>query len=275
MLALLCSAQALADVSLRLEGELTQGGLLVGQTEAGNKVFLNDKPLKVSRHGLFVFGFSRDDTATHELKVIGDNGEQRVKSLTPSARQYKIQRIEGIDQKIMEPSKEALARIKKDNKQIRAARATTSNRIDFAHGFKAPATGPITGVYGSQRIYNGVPKNPHYGIDYAGPKGTPVLAPAAGEVVLWVPDMFFSGGTLVIDHGHGITSSFIHLSAANVKVGDKVLQGQQVAEIGSTGRSTGPHLDWRINWYNVRLDPALALKLPNYHTFKQKTELSQ
>ncbi|WP_228445393.1 M23 family metallopeptidase [Thalassotalea sp. HSM 43] len=272
VLSLAFAGSVAAKVDLRLEGDIIQGGLIVGQTSEGNQVFIDNDPLKVSRHGLFAFGFSRDDSKTHELKVVAADGEEYKQYLTPKKREYNIQKIEGIDKKIMEPSADALKRIKQDGIKIRAARAIASDNIDFAHGFKAPATGQITGVYGSQRIYNGVPKNPHYGLDYAGPKGTAVQAPAAGIVTLWVPDMFYSGGTLVIDHGHGITSTFLHLSASKVDIGDRVKQGQDVAEIGSTGRSTGPHLDWRVNWHNVRLDPALALKIPNFETFKAKSE---
>lgn len=270
-LILVCLSQSVqAKVLLELDGDITQGGLVVGTTSPGNAVYLDKDPLKVSRHGLFTLGFSRDDEQTHELKIVKSDGEKLLQYLTPSKRKYNVQRIEGIDKKIMEPSAEALKQITKDSIQIRAARAISSDNIDFAHGFKAPATGRITGVYGSQRIYNGVPKNPHYGLDYAGPKGTAVKSPAAGVITLWSPNMFYSGGTLIIDHGHGITSTFLHLSASKVEVGDKVLQGQPIAEIGSTGRSTGPHLDWRVNWHNVRLDPALALTLPNSHTFKAK-----
>lgn len=263
------SYQSLAEIKLELRGELTQGSLIVGKTDKNNTVLLNDKALKVSPHGYFVFGFSRDETSPHNLVIQNLAGEIVQEKLTPTVREYKIQRVEGISKKIMNPNPKAVERSRKDSKQIKAVRAVSSDRIDFAHGFKAPAKGRITGVYGSQRVYNGVPKNPHFGLDYAGPTGTQVLSPAAGEVTLWVPDMFYSGGTLVIDHGHGVTSTFLHLSASDVKVGDKVIQGQAIAKIGSTGRSTGPHLDWRINWHNVRLDPALALKLENYKTFSK------
>lgn len=264
------SSTVMAKVELTLSGDVIQGSMLVGATTPGNTVLLDNAPLKVSKHGYFSFGFSRDDINNHELFIRDNKGEILTQHLTPKKRQYNIQRVEGIDKKIMNPSAQALARVKQDSIQIKAARAVASDNIDFAHGFIAPANGRITGVYGSQRIYNGVPKNPHFGLDYAGPKGTLVKAPAAGVITLWVADMFYSGGTLIIDHGHGITSTFLHLSGSKVKVGDRVLQGQNIAMIGSTGRSTGPHLDWRINWHNVRLDPALVLKLDNFHTFKSK-----
>ena len=163
--------------------------------------------------------------------------------------------------KIMNPNKKAISRVGEDNKKIRAARKTDSDLTAFAQGFISPIDGIITGVYGSQRYYNGVPKTPHYGLDYAGDKGDPVKAPADGVVLMYVSDMFYSGGTMIIDHGHGVTSTFLHLSGSYVKEGDKVSQGQVVAAVGASGRATGPHLDWRINWFSMRLDPALVLKL--------------
>ena len=161
----------------------------------------------------------------------------------------------------MNPNKKAVTRVGEDNKKIRAARKIDSNLTAFAEGFIAPIDGIITGVYGSQRYYNGVPKTPHYGLDYAGKTGDPVKSPADGTVLMYVPDMFYSGGTMIIDHGHGVSSTFLHLSDSYVKVGDKVSKGELVAAVGSSGRATGPHLDWRINWFNMRLDPALVLKL--------------
>lgn len=270
LLAFGLSQTVLAKVDLKLEGQVTQGGLLVGSTTPGNQVFVDNAAIKVSRQGLFTLGFSRDTKKTYDLKIIAKDGEILHQYLTPAKREFRIQHIEGISKKIMEPDPEALKRIKKDSIQIRAARAIASDNIDFAHGFKAPSQGRITGVYGSQRFYNGIPKNPHFGLDFAGPEGTDVNAPAAGVITLWVPDMFYSGGTLVIDHGHGITSTFLHLSGTSVQVGDRVLQGQAIAQIGTTGRSTGPHLDWRVNWHDVRIDPALTLELPNMQKFNDE-----
>ncbi|TKB44905.1 M23 family metallopeptidase [Thalassotalea mangrovi] len=251
---------------LELQGEVTQGSLMVGKTQPGNQVYLDDRALKVSRHGLFTFGFSRDDDTNYQLKIKSED-EQLIKSLKPAKREYNIQRVNGIAKKIMNPDPKDIERARQDSKQIGKVRSVAADNIDFAHGFIAPSKGRITGVYGSQRVYNGKPGNPHYGLDYAGKTGTVIQAPAAGVVTLWVPDMFYSGGTLVIDHGHGVTSTFLHLSGSLVKEGDNVLQGQKIAKIGSTGRSTGPHLDWRVNWFNVKLDPALVLTLPNMQTF--------
>jgi murein DD-endopeptidase MepM/ murein hydrolase activator NlpD len=245
---------------MQLTGELSQGGLIIGKTIPMSKVILNDKELKTSKEGIFAFGFGRDEIEPQKLIVVTPAGKQVEKIIIPSKREYNIQRVEGIAKKIMNPDKKAIERARQDNQQIGSARSISANSIDFAKGFIPPIDGIITGVYGSQRVYNGVPKRPHFGLDYAGKIGDPVKAPASGKVTLWVPDMFYSGGTMIIDHGHGVTSTFLHLSASYVKEGDFVKQGQQVAAVGNSGRTTGPHLDWRVNWFNVRLDPALALK---------------
>ncbi len=250
-----------ASAQVELAGEITQGSLVLGKTAPDAKVTFDEQVLIVSSSGDFAFGFSRDDQKTHQLTVTYADGKTEVKSLTPAKRQYKIQRVEGIAKKIMNPDPKAVARAKKDSIEVKQARSQLTANTAFAQGFIAPIKGSITGVYGSQRFYNGQPKSPHYGLDYAGKTGDPVKAPADGIVSLYVPDMFYSGGTMIIDHGHGVSSSFLHLSDAYVKTGEKVKQGQIVAAVGSSGRATGPHLDWRINWFQVRLDPALALKL--------------
>ena len=160
----------------------------------------------------------------------------------------------------MEPPAEQLQRIKSDAQLVKAARQPITDKTDFLQGFIKPLNGPKTGVYGSQRFYNGVPKSPHYGVDYAAPTGTIVVAPAAGVVRLAHPDLFYSGGTMIIDHGHGLSSSFLHLSEILVTVGTRIERGAPIAKVGATGRATGPHLDWRMNWRNVRVDPELVLE---------------
>ncbi len=247
--------------NITLTGEIKQGGLVVGKTQPKNTVTLDGKIITVSKSGDYAFGFSRDDDKSHQLVITSVNGDRVSKTLTPAKREYKIQRIEGIKKSIMQPNPKAVARSQKDNKQVKAARKIASTLDYFAQGFIAPIEGTITGVYGSQRVYNGVPKRPHFGLDYAGKTGDPVKAPASGKVLLWVPDMFYSGGTMIIDHGQGVSSTFLHLSNSYVKQGDKVKQGQVIAAVGKSGRATGPHLDWRINWFNVKIDPALVLKL--------------
>ena len=260
LLASLLMLQPLAAQE-QLTEQFFQGALIVGKTSPTNKVSLNGKAIKVSSTGDYALGFSRDEKNNSELVIISPNGATEKRILKPLKREYNIQKVEGIAKKIMNPNKKANIRAGEDNKKISAARKVDSDLTAFAQGFIAPIEGTITGVYGSQRYYNGVPKRPHYGLDYAGKKGDPVKAPADGTVLMYVPDMFYSGGTMIIDHGHGVSSTFLHLSNSYVKVGDKVTKGQLVAAVGSSGRATGPHLDWRINWFNVRLDPALVLKL--------------
>jgi murein DD-endopeptidase MepM/ murein hydrolase activator NlpD len=250
-----------AQAEIQLSGEMKQGGLIVGKTKATNTVTLNDKVLTVSPQGDYVFAFSRDDTKQYTLTVTSPTGTIETQTFTPKKREYKISRVEGISKTIMNPNTKANIRAGEDRAAMVKVRKISSDLTDFSQGFIAPRSSRITGVYGSQRFYNGVPKNPHFGVDYAGPIGAPVKAPASGTVLLWVPDMFYSGGTLVIDHGHGITSNFLHLSASLVKAGDKVEQGQVVAKVGNSGRVTGPHLDWRMNWHSVRFDPELAMKV--------------
>ena len=264
-LALVSSFAASAREKLALSGEIKQGGLMVGKTLAQNTVTLNGKAITVSTNGDYTFGFSRDDTKDYQLVITSDNGDRVEKTLTPQKRSYNVQRIEGIKKSIMQPNPKAVSRSQADNVKIKKARKVASSLNYFAQGFIAPIEGTITGVYGSQRVYNGVPKRPHFGLDYAGKTGDPVKAPASGTVLLWVPDMFYSGGTMIIDHGQGISSTFLHLSNAYVKQGDTVEQGQVVAAVGKSGRATGPHLDWRINWFNVKIDPALVLKLKPLH----------
>ncbi|MBA6390861.1 M23 family metallopeptidase [Colwellia sp. BRX10-3] len=253
-------SQALSAKTL-LSEQFFQGALIVGKTSPDNKVTLNGKSIKVSKNGDYALGFSRDEKNNSELIILSPNGAAEKRILKPLKREYNIQRVEGIAKSIMNPNKKANIRVGEDNKKIKAARKVDSNLTAFAKGFVAPIEGIITGVYGSQRYYNGVPKTPHYGLDYAGKTGDPVKSPADGTILMFVPDMFYSGGTMIIDHGHGVSSTFLHLSDSYVSVGDKVSKGQLVAAVGASGRATGPHLDWRINWFNMRLDPELVLKL--------------
>ncbi|GAC14226.1 M23 family metallopeptidase [Aliiglaciecola lipolytica] len=249
-----------ANVSaIELRGELSQGSLIRGVVQSGSQVWLDGEELQVSKEGYFVFGFGRDATLDHEISWKTPDEVKQVKKIELKKREYAVQSIEGLPPKMVTPPEEVLARIRLDNQQVATARLSRDPRTDFMQPFIWPAEGPISGVYGSQRILNGQPKRPHFGVDVAAPTGTPVLAPADGVVTLWVPDMYYSGGTMIIDHGHGVSSTFLHLSAGHVKVGDSVKQGQLVAEIGATGRVTGAHLDWRMNWHSQRIDPALLV----------------
>jgi len=250
--------RAMAADDVQLHGEETQGGLFVG-TAAGASVTFNGKPLQLGPHGEFVFGFDRDGKAGDKLVASWPDGRHFERVFKPKLRKYDIQKVNGVPDKTVNPDPADLKRIERDNIVVSKARAARSDRFDFANGFSWPLVGRISGVFGSQRIYNGEPRQPHYGVDVAAPVGTLAHAPAAGKVTLAENDLFFSGGTLMIDHGHGLSSTFLHLSAILVKVGDEVKPGDVIAKVGATGRATGPHLDWRMNWHERRVDPQLLV----------------
>lgn len=245
---------------LQLSGSLTQGGLLQGQVEPGTRVFYGERPIKLTAEGKFILGFGRDAAERQSLTLIEPSGQVVTEEIALSKRDYRIEWIDGISQQLMAPSEPDLQRIRKDAAQAKQARQHDSDFPNFQENFIWPLIGRISGVYGSQRIFNGEPRRPHFGIDIAAPTGTPVRAPAGGIVRLAHRGMFFSGKTLIIDHGHGLSSSFLHLSRIFVKPGQRVTQGEKIAAVGATGRVTGPHLDWRINWFDERLDPALLVQ---------------
>ena len=252
-----------AQAEVELDGEIVQGGLVFGSAPPGSQVRLDGESLMVSAEGHFVLGFDRDETATRRLQVALPDGRTLEKRLTPESREFDIQHIDGLPPEQVTPPPEVLQRIRDEAHLTRMARKRRDSRTDWLDGWIWPVSGPITGVYGSQRILNGEPRNPHWGLDIAAPTGTPVKAPAGGMVSLTHPDMYFSGGTLFIDHGHGLVSAFLHLSEILVDEGQRVEQGDIIARVGATGRATGPHLDWRINIGNTRVDPHLLLPPAN------------
>ncbi len=256
-LTLFISSLAMAQPELR--GEFTQGGVVVGQAAKGSQVWLNEAPIKVSTTGKFVFGFSRDERGAVTVKVAEPNKPRWSQTHSIAKREYNIQRIEGVPDKMVNPPAQRLERIRQENAQVAQARKLNDDREDFFMSFQWPVVGPISGVYGSQRVFNGVPKRPHYGVDVAIGLGTDVVAPAGGVVTLAHNGMYYSGGTLIIDHGHQLSSTFLHLNSITVKSGDVVKQGQLIAKSGVSGRATGPHLDWRMNWKNKRVDPQLLV----------------
>ena len=246
--------------ALELNGPLTQGGLIVGTTEPGTAVVFDGRSLRVDpQTGTFVFGIGRDHEPEATLNVSHPDGQVEVRILAIKPRQWQIERIDNLPPRKVTPSLKDTRRIIREGLLINAARSRDSAPMAFAGGFIAPTTGRISGRYGSQRILNGKPRRPHLGLDFAAPVGTPVHAAAAGEVVLAEADLFYTGGTVSIDHGHGLTTIYSHMASVDVRVGDSVDQGELIGTIGATGRATGPHLDWRINWFSVRLDPELVL----------------
>lgn len=263
LLGCLCQAVLAASSTLQLTGPMVQGGLVVGEVTPGAQVQLDGRPVNVSARGLFLLGFGRNAEERAVLDVTQPDGKRERHTLHIDPRQYRIQRIDGLPPRKVTPSQIDLERIRRENALVRRARARIDERTDFLQGFVWPAHGRISGVFGSQRILNGEPRRPHYGVDIAGAEGKAVVAPAGGIVTLVHRDMFFSGGTLIVDHGLGLSSTFLHLSRILVEEGQRVEQGDRIAEIGATGRVTGPHLDWRMNLLKVRIDPQLLVgKMP-------------
>jgi murein DD-endopeptidase MepM/ murein hydrolase activator NlpD len=259
-LLLLAVASPASARAVTLRGASIQGGLMFGETAPGSRVRLDDRELMVSAGGHFVIGFDRDETGTRQLRITGPDGVEEWVELAVAKRQFAIERVDGLPPATVTPDPDALERIRNEAALVSAARSRLDPRADYTSGFDWPASGRISGVYGSQRILNGEPRRPHYGLDIAAPEGSPVFAPADGIVTLVHNDMYFSGGTLILDHGQGLSSTFLHLSRILVEAGAKVYRGKLIAEIGATGRASGPHLDWRMNWLDRRVDPQLLLE---------------
>ncbi len=251
-----------ASTALEINRPWIQGGLIIGKTNPEYRIRFLNRDVQVTSDGFFVIGLGRDAVSKVTLTEIMPSGKEKEHVFNVVQRQYQEQRIEGVPKHTVQVPDEALALIKKESGLTKKARAVQSARRDFLSEFIWPAKGIISGVYGSRRVYNGEPRRPHYGVDIAAPQGSAVIAPAAGKVTLVHKNMYFSGGTLIVDHGYGVSSTFIHLHKILVKEGDEIEQGQLIAEIGSTGRATGPHLDWRMNWFNERLDPQLLFDKP-------------
>ena len=241
-----------------LSGDTVEGGLIIARTNPANLIMLGDTAIEIGKNGVFVIGFHRDSDASVTLRIIAPDGSVKTSLLSPRQRDYNIQRIDGLKSTMVTPPATVLARIKSDVDAVRIARQREAPLGDFWRGFDWPALGRISGIYGSQRILNGQPRQPHYGIDVAAPTGTPVYAPASGLVTL-VEDLYFSGWTVVIAHGLGVNSSFLHLDLVNVETGMIVERGGLIGRIGATGRATGPHLDWRVDWQGRRIDPGLLV----------------
>jgi len=257
MIGMILLISASPGSALDLTGDFIQGGLLFGEAAPGARVAYQGRSLRVSPAGRFIIGLDRDAPLASVIELRRPDGTRESHPLIIDAREYDIQRIDGLPPRKVDPDSEDLARIRTEAALVKAARKRDDPRTDFSEGFIWPVTGRITGVYGAQRILNGKPRRPHYGVDIAAPTGTPVKAPADGVVSLVHPDLFYSGGTLILDHGHGLSSSFLHLHRIRVREGQSVRRGSIIAEVGATGRVTGPHLDWRMNWFDQRVDPAL------------------
>jgi murein DD-endopeptidase MepM/ murein hydrolase activator NlpD len=241
------------------DGSLTQGGLVFGTTEPGSKVAFEGRKRRLLPDGRFLIGFGRDAKPKAEVDITTPDGHRQVHKLTIEQREWQIERIEGLPPKMVTPSAEDLKRIEAERVLIRKARARETPEALFDSGFAWPAVARISGVYGSQRILNGEARAPHLGVDVAAVRGTPTKAPADGIVSLAEPDLYFTGGTTILDHGYGLASIFAHQEKVLVKVGDRLKQGDIVGHVGATGRATGPHLHWGVYLFSTALDPQLLV----------------
>ena len=247
------SEQTIAIQQIR--GEAVQGDMVIYQTKPGTVVMQDGVAVSVSQQGYFAIGFHHSDVETRIITLRKD-GQTASFSLTPKVRTYDIERIDGLSRQMVTPDKTVMDRIAKDRQDVRDARAKSHIREDiFINGIDWPVTGRVTGIYGSRRILNGKERQPHYGIDIAAKQGTMIKSSGSGVVTMAEDDLYYTGGTIIMDHGHGISTIYSHLETVMVSVGDKINQGDIIGTVGSTGRSTGPHLDFRVNWFQTRLDP--------------------
>lgn len=256
----LAAQPATAGAQVVFPASVPQGAMVVGKVPPGSTVTLGERTLRVTAYGSVVFGVGRDHDAPLQVRVIPPAGKQETVNIAVTPRDWPTERVDGVPPATVAPPPAIAERIRREQAKVTAARSADDARTDFAQAFIWPATGRISGRFGNQRVYNGSPGSAHSGMDIAVPMGTPVLAPAAGVVTLAETDFYLTGGTLLLDHGHGISSNFLHLSRIDVRPGDRVSQGQVIARVGATGRATGPHLHWGMNWFDVRIDPLLVLE---------------
>ena len=264
-----------ASVDLEIPNRVPQGGLIRGRLPVGSQLALlppapsGSEPqaateaglaVRVAGDGWFVIGVGRDASGQVRLAVTLPDKSQKLVAIAIVPREWQIERIDGVPESTVNPPPELAARIEREQAEVSRARERDDDRSDFEASFTWPIHGRVSGVYGSQRIYNGTPKSPHSGLDVAAAKGTPVRAPAGGIITFANPDLYLTGGTVLVDHGHGLSSSFLHLSRIDVHVGERVEQGQVIGLVGATGRATGPHMHWGLNWFGVRVDPQLLLE---------------
>lgn len=247
------------DMRVVFPASAHQGAMVIGKVPAGSSVRYANRDLRVTPYGTVVFGIGRDEAGPLKVEVLRPDGSGIVTEIIVASQEWPIERVNGVPPKTVDPPPEIAARIQREQASVAAARDRDDERTDFSKPFIRPVEGRISGRFGNQRIYNGTPGSAHSGMDIAAPGGTPVRAPASGIVSFANNDLYLTGGTLLIDHGHGISSNFLHLSRIDVAVGDSVEQGQVIAEVGATGRATGPHLHWGMNWFTVRIDPQQVL----------------
>lgn len=246
---------------LTLSGPLEQGSLVIG-TARGAAVTVGSTDVSVSPEGIFAFGLNYDQTKSSVITAKFADGKVETRDCTPVIRKYDIQHVNGLPQKFVTPPPDVLERIRRENALVAEARKRDTQATDFVQPFDWPAKGIISGTFGSQRIDNGTPMAPHFGVDIAAPANSPIHAPADGIVSLAEPDFYLTGGTTMLDHGHGVSTVYIHQNELKVKRGDGVKRGDLIGLVGMKGRATGPHLHWGMNWFQMRLDPSRSTATP-------------
>jgi murein DD-endopeptidase MepM/ murein hydrolase activator NlpD len=249
--------------ALELPQALRQGALVLGRAKRECTIEYRARTLSRAPDGSFVFGIDRDAPAQDQLILRDVRGSAQTFLFPVTPRRYRIERVDGVPESTVNPSPEIAARIAREQAAVAKARERDDAREDYRFGFQWPLRGRVSGYYGSQRILNGTPKNPHMGLDIAAPSGTPIRAPAAGIVSFAEPDLYLTGGTVVLDHGHGLSSVFVHLSRLDVQPGQRLEQGDVLGAVGMTGRASGPHLHWGMNWFDVRVDPGPLVGAPD------------
>ncbi|RYZ68934.1 MAG: M23 family metallopeptidase [Lysobacteraceae bacterium] len=248
------------DGRIVFPASVPQGGLVIGKVPPGSEVNYAGRRLRTSGYGTVVLGVGRDEQGPLQIEIKRPDGIRDEALVSVTRRDWPLEHVNGVPPKTVNPPPAIAERIKREQALVTAARSRDDDRTDFAQAFAWPVQGRISGRFGNGRVYNGQPGAGHSGMDIAAPTGTPVRAPAAGVVTFAGPDLYLTGGTLLLDHGFGVSSNFLHLSRIDVKVGDRVEQGQVIAAVGATGRATGPHLHWGMNWFDVRIDPLLVLE---------------
>ena len=265
LLLALLAGPGLASEPLRLllPDSLQQGGLAIGRTVPGSQVEVDGRALRVDESGRFLLAAARDAEGPLRVRASVPDGRMAQAEVTVTPRDWPVERVQGVPPKTVSPPPEIAARIAREQAAVAAARDRDDARSDFAEGFDWPLSGRISGRFGASRSYNGKPGSPHSGMDIAAPSGTPISAPAAGLVTFANEELYLTGGTLLIDHGHGLSSVFLHLSRIDVQPGQRIERGQRIGAVGATGRASGPHLHWGVNWFGTRLDPLLLPGLPS------------
>jgi biotin carboxyl carrier protein len=253
-------APAAVDGRVVFPVSVPQGALVFGKVPPGSAVSVGQRALRVTGYGTAVFGVGRDEAGPLAVDVRLPDGTTQQVGIAVTPRDWPVEQVRGVPPATVNPPPAIAERIRREQALVTAARERDDARSDFAQPFAWPVEGRVSGRFGNQRVYNGEPGAAHSGMDIAAPDGTPVRAPAAGIVTFAARDLYLTGGTVLLDHGHGVSSNFLHLSRLDVAVGDRVEQGQVIGAVGATGRATGPHLHWGMNWFDVRIDPLLVLE---------------